>query len=398
MNEINERRLEVANVFLKLGALGFGGPAIFGLIQAEVQERRAWMSKDRFLEGMALVNALPGAAATQMCIYSGYQRAGWWGGLLAGLGFMLPAFFIMLSLTYLSTTFGSLPLIRHAFYGLGPVVLGLFAFAVFRLAQNAIRDYSSILIAVLAAAAVSAFRLGIGEVLLLAGCVGVGMHFSAKRGVYAGLIAIAFIIAERAILPTFSGSMMNGEANAAAPTLFNVAAFFLKVGTVTFGGGITILAFVQDQVVNQLHWISMQDFLEGLAIGQFTPGPIIMLAAFIGYKVAGIAGATVAAVAIFLPSFILMLSILPIVDKVRNLDWVRAAMRGIAPAVVGSISVSIIQLTPHAAPDVFTSLLLLLTIAAMAIWRASAMKLLLLGATIGVIAKSRVLLRLKELA
>ena len=120
------RRLEVTSVFLKLGVLGFGAPAIWALIQAEVQERRGWLSKERFLEGLALVNALPGAPAMQMCIFAGHQRAGWWGGVLAGLAFMAPAFAIVLALSALAAAYGALPVLRDAFYGLGPVVLGIF--------------------------------------------------------------------------------------------------------------------------------------------------------------------------------------------------------------------------------------------------------------------------------
>ena len=118
-------RLEVLSVFLKIGALGFGIAAIWGLIQSEVQERRGWLSKERFVEGLALVQALPGATALQMCIFAGYQRAGLAGGILAGVGFILPAFAIMLALTALHSAYGALPFMRDAFYGLGPVVLGI---------------------------------------------------------------------------------------------------------------------------------------------------------------------------------------------------------------------------------------------------------------------------------
>jgi len=134
--------------------------------------------------------------------------------------------------------------------------------------------------------------------------------------------------------------------------------FFFKVGAVTFGGGMTIIYFVQDQVVNHLHWITAQEFLECLTLAQFTPGPIIMVGAYVGYKVAGFSGAAVAALAIFLPSFLLMLSILPVFERVRRLTWVKAAMRGISPAVVGAIAVSIVHLAPHAAPELFAALLL----------------------------------------
>src|SRR5215471_8771553 len=126
MDEKKRNLLEVTAAFLKLGAIGYGGPAFWGLIQAELQERRGWLTKERYLEGMALVQSLPGATAVQMCIFTGYQRAGFWGGVLAGIGFCAPAFAIMLVLSALYAAYGSLPLLRDAFYGVGPVVLGIF--------------------------------------------------------------------------------------------------------------------------------------------------------------------------------------------------------------------------------------------------------------------------------
>ena len=165
---------EIAASFLKIGALAYGGPAIMGIMQAELQEKRQWLSKERFLEGLSLVNMLPGAGATQLGIFLGYARGGWWGGLLAGLCFVLPAFFIMLVLTLVYATFGETPLMRGALYGLGPVVLGIFAVAVYRLGRNAITGLVQILIAMAAASAVVASPLGIAMVLMIAGALGGG--------------------------------------------------------------------------------------------------------------------------------------------------------------------------------------------------------------------------------
>src|SRR5476649_2958350 len=156
--------------------------------------------------------------------------------------------------------------------------------------------------------------------------------------------------------------------------------FFFKVGALTFGGGLTMLVFVQDQVVNQLHWLTPQEFLDGLALGQLTPGPILMLAAYVGYKVAGFGGATVGGIAIFLPSFILMLSVMPVLARLRHLLWIKAAMRGISAASIGAIGVSLLQMAPHAAPDAFALFLLALTVVAILAWRAGPLPLMLGGA------------------
>jgi chromate transporter len=233
--------------------------------------------------------------------------------------------------------------------------------------------------------------------LLLAGCAGVALHQSRKSGLLAALAVALLIATER-----FAESLLVGLAAGADPGqssrgLWDIAVFFLKVGAVTFGGGISILAFVQDQVVNQFHWITPQEFLDGLAIGQLTPGPVIMVAAFVGYKVAGAAGAAVAAVAIFLPSFALMLSILPVFERVRRLAWIKAAMRGIGPAVIGTIGLTIFRLVPHAAPDIFTAVVLVLTALALLAWRLPALPLLVSGGMLGILARSKLLLRLREL-
>jgi len=139
---------ELAAAFLKLGAMSYGGPAIMGIMQAEIQEKRGWLTKERFLEGLALVNMLPGAAATQLGIFIGHQRAGWRGGMLAGLCFILPALVIMLALTVIYSTLGALPAARNAFYGLGPVVLGIFLVAVIRLGKAVLKGTSQIAIAI----------------------------------------------------------------------------------------------------------------------------------------------------------------------------------------------------------------------------------------------------------
>jgi chromate transporter len=395
MSNGTQARLEVFRIFLKIGALGFGVAAIWGLIQAEVQERRRWLSKERFLEGLALVQALPGATALQMCVFTGYQRAGMSGGVLAGLGFVLPAFAIMLALSALHSAYGALPFMRDAFYGLGPVVLGIFAVAVWRLGRNAIKDRFSIVVALAAIAALALSPVGPAGTFLLAGCIGVAGHHSLRSGLIAGAVVIALLAAEHFVAVWF-GDLSSGVAPA-SNSLWDIGVFFFKVGALTFGGGLTIIAFIQDQVVNQLHWISAEEFLEGLAIGQVTPGPVIMLAAFVGYKVAGVAGAAVAASAIFLPSFVLLMSILPWLERFRALKWVRAAMRGVTPAVAGAIALTVVRLAPTAAPDLFTGALFVITTACLLLWQLPAIPAAVGGGILGIVARSSVLLRLREL-
>jgi chromate transporter len=379
--------IEIATSFLAIGAMSYGGPAIMGIMQAEIQEKRQWVSKERFVEGLALVNALPGPAAAQLALFLGHTRGGAWGAIAAGLGFIVPAFFIMLGLTWIYTAFGALPAVRGAFYGIGPVVLGIFAFAVYRLGAAAITDRAQVALGLGAAALIALSPIGLVSVLLAAGALGIYLYHSRRVGVMALasvvlVSALLLLTAQSDLAPRLPAWLATGN-QGGAPGLVELGAFFLKVGAFTFGGGLSILAFIEDQVVHQLGWLTAREFVDGLALGQLTPGPIIMLAAFVGYKVGGVAGAAVAAVAIFLPSFVLMLSVIPALNRVKQATWMRAIMRGVGPAVIGAIAVSLAAILPHAAPDPFAMAILLATVIAIGLWRVRPLPLMLAGGVAG---------------
>lgn len=371
---------EIAGVFLKLGAMSYGGPAIMGMMQAELQEKRGWLTKESFVEGLALVNMLPGAGATQLGIFLGFTRAGWWGGLLAGLCFVLPAFFIMLALTWAYGHYGALPSMRGVFHGLAPVVVGIFAVAVGRLGKAAIRDGTQIMFALATAMALAFSPIGIIPLLLVAGALGVAVYGARRWGYAAALV----LVAGYGALHCSGGlALASGASAAGTASVGDIAAFFFKVGAFSFGGGLSMLAFMQDQVVNQLHWLTQQQFLDGLALGQLTPGPILMVAAFVGYQTAALGGALMGAVAIFLPSFVLMLGILPMLDRIKRITWMKAALKGISPAVIGMIAVAMLQMLPKAAPDWLTAALLIAATALMLMRRSGPLPLMLAGGTIG---------------
>jgi len=401
MSERTVRLSEVAGVFLKIGAMSYGGPAIMGIMQTEIQEKRGWISKPEFVEGLALVNMLPGPGATQLGIFIGHAKAGLAGGIAAGVCFVLPAFLIMLALAATYVAFGTLPSMRNAFYSIGPVVVGIFAVSVYRLGKGTIRESSQIAIAVTAAIVMYFTPIGLVMPLMLAGCVGITL-FESRR---TGLIAISVLVAAFGtyyLADTFLTHLiitttdLPQRSNTISPSLWELGAFFFKVGGFTFGGGLSMLAFIQEQVVIQFSWLTPKEFVDGLALGQLTPGPILMLAAFIGFKLAGATGAAVAGSAIFLPSFLMMLSVLPLLRKLKNLQWLRAFMRGVGPAVIGALAVSLVQMAPHAAPDIFTWILLILTIGIILLCNVGPLPIMAGGGVIGLLSRGNVLKRLEE--
>ena len=402
MNEQKVGLGEIARVFLKIGAMSYGGPAIMGIMQTEIQEKRQWIAKQQFVEGLALVNMLPGPGATQLGIFIGHTKAGLAGGILAGVCFMLPAFLIMLILATVYVAFGALPAARNAFYGIGPVVVGIFAVSVFRLAKGTIKELSQIAIASIAFAVMLLTPLGIAFPLLAAGGAGIVLFPSRRTGlIILALLMVAFgvyyvgdILLAKWVAPT---SDMAPRPSGASPGLWELGAFFFKVGAFSFGGGLSMLAFIEEQVVNQLGWLTPREFVDGLALGQLTPGPILMLAAFIGFKLVGVKGAAVAACSIFLPSFLMILSILPLLRKMKDLQWLKAFMRGVVPAVIGALAVSLVQMTPHAAPDPFTWVLLALTIGVMLLGKVGPLPLMSGGALIGLLSKGKAWERILEL-
>src|SRR5262245_31004511 len=373
---------EIAAGFLKVGATGFGGPALMGIMQAEFQERRQWVSKPRFLEGLAIANVLPGATATQLGIFLGHARGGWWGGLLAGLCFALPGFVVMLTLAMAYAKLGVSPVLRGALYGLGPVVLGIFVVAVFRLGRTALRAVPHRLIAIGAAVAALVGPLGTAAVLVLAGGIGLFLFYSRRIGA-AVLVVLVAVLTLTSLLAWPAGDAF--VALDQHPSLGTVVVLFSTVGAFTFGGGLSMIPLLEEHIVNRLHWLTPPEFIAGLPLGQLTPGPILMVAAYVGYKLLGVIGAVAAAAAVFMPSFVLMLAILPVFDRVRSLAWTQAVMQGIAPGVIGVMTVALARIAPQAAPDLLAILVLVATVVLLMYGRLTPVKAMLAGAAVGVL-------------
>jgi len=382
-----ERWQELASVFLKLGALSYGGSAMLGIMQAEIAERRQWLSNERYLEGVGIVNMLPGPPAVQLSILIGYDRGGWRGGILAGLSFMLPAFFILLVLTLAYSAYGSLAAAQGALYGMGMIVLAIFASAVYRLGQTALKRRGQIAIAIVAASIAAGTSVGVASILLIAGCVGVVLYHARTSGLVALLVVSALLGAIHVFVSDAGNASTSLASSGPASThsaLIELAAIFMKIGAVTFGGGIVMIALVQEHVVAQMLWLTEREFLDGLALGQLTPGPTLMIAAYVGYKVAGLAGAVVSALSMFLPAFVLMLALLPVLERFQHLQWIKPAMNGVSAAVIGCLVVTLFKLLPHAAPDLVSKGVLLAAVVALCRWRLPPLPLIMVAAMLGI--------------
>lgn len=331
---------EIFKYFLTIGLIGFGGPmAHIAMMDSELIEKRKWATKNEFLDGLAVCNLLPGPASTQLGIYMGYIKGGMLGGILAGIAFILPAFIIITILSYVYFKFGEIPSIAGILYGINAVVIALISSSLLNMYKKSVVSKSQFIIFILTTIAITFFKVNMIVAMLFAGIVGVFIYsspFKAKN--HGKILSVGFPL-------IFT------------PMLSKLFIFFIKVGSFIYGGGLVIIPFIENEVVNKLGWLTQSEFLAGIALGQVTPGPVIITAAFIGYKVLGVIGALISTMAIFLPSFIFILVAAPYLKILKDIPWIKGALRAINAAVIGSILSSIISLVQAAIIDIPTFLI-----------------------------------------
>jgi chromate transporter len=330
-----ERLRELAVVFTRLGLTAFGGPAApIAMMDHEVVERRRWMTREELVDLLGAANLIPGPNSTELAIHIGHRRAGFAGLLVAGACFIVPAALVTTALAWAYVRFGSVPAVGAVFYGLKPAILAIVIAAVLRLSRTTLRGA----LAPIAIAAAVASLLGANEiaVLLAGGALGVARRWIARPAeVPKGLASIAI-----ASVPSASAAAVG----AASPTATSVLVYFLKIGSVLYGSGYVLLAFLRGGLVEQRHWLGDRQLLDAIAVGQLTPGPVFTTATFVGYLLGGGPGAVAATVGIFLPSFVFVAATHPLVPRMRAsrafagfLDGVNAAAIGLMAAVVVEI-------------------------------------------------------------
>lgn len=357
VSSLSDRLKELARLFLKLGAVGFGGPqAHIAMIHDEAVVRRGWFTEEQFLEGVAICEMLPGPASTQVGIYTGYIRAGQLGALVAGICFILPAFLIVLTLSWAYFRFQGVPQIDDLFLGISPVVIAIIFGFCWKLAKKGIKDWKGVAIALTVLLVTVFFQVNVLLQFVLAGIVGLLVYrpdlpaapSNRTSGWLFPLIPvvqgfpIATIPTEALAISSFWGLERIQE------YFWPLTLFFLKVGSFIFGGGLVIIPLLEFEVVNQFQWLTRSEFIDGVAIGELTPGPVVITAAFVGYKVAGALGALVSAIAIFTPSFLFIMGAAPFLIRIRRNPQIRSFLKGVTPAVLGAIAAAAIPLAQAA--------------------------------------------------
>ena len=325
---------DLALLFLKLGATAFGGPAAhIAMMEEEVVHRRGWLTREELLDLLSAANLIPGPNSTELAIHIGYRRNGWPGLIVAGVCFILPAALIVTFLAWLYVRYAKLPQAEAVLYGVKPVIIAIIAHALWRLGTTAMK--SPLLVGAAVVALVAAF-LGVHELIVLFGA-----------GV---LIAITRTRRARWVMP-----LAAVPAGATAFGLWPLFLFFLKVGSVLFGSGYVLIAFLRADLVERWHWLTEAQLLDAVAMGQITPGPVFTTATFIGYLLGGIPGAIVATVGIFLPAFVFVAISAPLVPRLRQSKVAAAFLDGVNAATVALMLFVTWQLARTALVDVPTA-------------------------------------------
>ena len=340
-----DRLRELASVFLKLGTISFGGPAAhIAMMETEIVTKRQWVTPQQFLDMLGAANLVPGPTSTETAITVGFTRAGWSGLCVAGLSFILPAALITGTFAWAYVRFGSLPQAASVLSGIKPAVLAIIALAIWRLGRTAVKDFG---LGVLAAIALAGFLCGLNPVVVLFGGGVVGMMVKRASDLRTtsplALAASAnrWFPASLRLTGARSGSLAGVGSLVLRPSVGQIGLFFLKVGTVLYGGGYVLLAFLEQGLVRQHMWLTHQQLLDAVAIGQFTPGPVLSTATFIGYILGGVPGAVVATVGIFLPSFFYVALLAPVLFRLRRSRWIAAFLDSVnacAVALMGGVT------------------------------------------------------------
>lgn len=366
----------VAALFLRLGATSFGGPAAhIALMEDEVVRRRGWLTRGEFLDLLGATNLIPGPNSTEMAIHIGHRVAGRAGLVVAGACFIVPALLIVTALAWVYVRFGQLPAAAGVLYGVKPVVIAVVVQALWRLGRVCVR---ASLPAAAAVAAVVLAALGVHELVVL---FGVGLAVPVLKGLFRRPARAAPLV----LLTTPAVPAVSAAGAAASFGLWPLFLVFLKTGAVLYGSGYVLLAFLRADLVGRYGWLTEQQLLDAVAVGQMIPGPLFTTAAFVGYLLGGLSGAAVATVGIFLPAFVFVALSIPLLPRLRRSKFAGAFLDGVNAASLALMAVVTVQLGRAALVDGLTLALAAVSALLLLRYRLNATWLLLGGAAVGLL-------------
>jgi chromate transporter len=370
---------QIALSFLRLGTTALGGPAAhIAMMEAEFVRRRGWVSHADFLDMLGASNLVPGPSSTEMAIHIGHQRAGWRGLIVAGVCFILPAMLIVTACAWAYATFGSLPQVQSVLYGVKPVIIAIVLQALWGLGRTALKNRFLAAVGLLATAgAISGGN--VLAILLAAGLVTVFQAWIKERRRSSNLLA----------LPMPAKFLMASTPVLAATMPISLSALFLvflKFGAVIFGSGYVLLAFLQADLVDRLHWLTQAQLLDAVAVGQVTPGPVFTTATFIGYLLGGVRGALVATLGIFLPGFVFVAASRPLIPRIRRSKILGAFLDGVNVGAVALMIAVNWQLSRAALVDFPTGAIAALSAVVLIYFRINSAWLIFAGGLTGLMA------------
>jgi len=366
--------LELARLFLKLGTIGLGGPAAhIALMEDEVVRRRGWLSRERFLDLLGATNLIPGPNSTEMAIHVGQERAGWRGLVVAGASFIAPAFLIVLGCAWAYVRYGRLPAAEGLLHGVKPVIIAVVLQALWSLGRTAARSPTLGTAGLVSLAAAAA---GVHELVVIFGAGAIlALLAWARTGRANGILA----------MPAGAGALASAATGAASFGLLPLFLVFLKVGSVLFGSGYVLLAFLRADLVVRRGWLSESQLLDAVAVGQVTPGPVFTTATFVGYVLGGFWGAVVATLGIFLPAFVFVALSGPLVPRIRRSPVAGAFLDGVNVGSIALMALVTAQLARAAVVDGWTAVIAAASAVLLLRFRASPAWLALAGGLLGLV-------------
>ncbi|MEO1622259.1 MAG: chromate transporter [Cyanobacteria bacterium J06632_3] len=380
-----QRLSELAKVFFRLGTVAFGGPAAhIAMMDDEVVKRRQWMSRETLLDLIGVTNLLPGPNSTELAIHIGYERARWPGLFVAGGSFILPAMVLVWLLAAVYVRFQTVPQMGWLLYGIKPVIVAVVLQALWKLGKKAGKDTPTRIVGL---GAIAAYSTGLNEVLLLliAGLIVMFVKNGWPKNKTGNTTIGAFLLPVSGTLAQVGGAASTAASTAVSVGWVGVFLFFLKVGCVLYGSGYVLLAFLQRDLVETHQWLTSQQLLDAIAIGQITPGPVFTTATFVGYLLAGHAGALAGSIGIFLPAFLLVGLVNPWVPKLRRSPWASGFLDGVNAGALGLMAGVTFTLARAALVDWLTLVLAILSAVLVFRFKVNSAWLVLGGGAVGLL-------------